>query len=587
MIALTVGLAVVVIATFTVVAMRAGGGSCGGSGLKLNVVSSPEKYGLMQKFARDYSGREVGGQCVEVVLQNKSSGEAMSALARGWNDQADGGPRPDVWSPAGSGWVNLLRYRLERSGDPDMVPDETPGIAVAPLVIAMPRPMAQALGWPRKQLGWDDVLKIAKDPKGWGDYGHPEWGKFRLGKTNPNFSTSGLNATVGAYFAATHKSDDLASSDLDSTEVQSYVRGVEGSVVHYGDTTLTFLQGLQRADDAGEGMSYVSAVAVEEMSVWYYNQGNPTGDPALAGKHAKPKTPLVAIYPKEGTLVSDHPFVTLRTAGAAKRRAAADFLKYLRGSDVQQRFQQNAFRTYDNQPGDLTKQSNGLLPDQPAKMLAPPAPRVLNKVLTSWEQLRKRANVLLVVDVSGSMKTNVPKAGKTRLQLVQASLTQALGEFIDLDSVGLWEFSTRLDGIKAYHELMPMGPLGASVSGGTRREALQSKINNLRTRGYTGLYSSTLAAYDQVKANEQDGAINSVVLLTDGGNDNDPNGISQSELMSKLDRESGVRIFTIAFGAEADKEVLKKISEATDAAWYNSSDPTALTQVLPAVTSNF
>jgi Ca-activated chloride channel family protein len=587
MIALTAVLAVGLIATFAIVALH-GGGGCGTSALRLNVVSSPEKFGLMRSFARDYSGHKVDGQCVEVTVQNKSSGEAMVALARGWNEQADGGPRPEVWTPAGSGWVNLLRYRLERSGGGgDMVPGDTPGIAAAPLVIAMPRPMALALGWPGKRLGWDDISKIAKDPRGWGAYGHPEWGRFRLGKTNPNFSTSGLNATVGTYFAATHKSDDLVAGDLDSTAVQSYVRGVEGSVVHYGDTTLTFLEGLQRADDAGEGMSYVSAVAVEEMSVWYYNQGNPTGDPALAGKHVKPRTPLVAIYPKEGTMVSDHPYVALRPSAADKQRAAAGFLDYLRGAAVQREFQKNAFRTYDNRPGDLTTQANGLLPDQPDKMLAPPAPRVLNKVLTSWEQLRKRANVLLVVDVSGSMNEGVPKTGKTKLQLVQASLTQAVGQFIDADSVGLWEFSTRLNGSNDWHELMPIGPLGAAVGGDTRRRALDGKINALRTRGYTGLYDATLAAYEHVKTNRQDGAINSVVLLTDGQNDNDPNGISQSDLLSRLDRDSGVRVFTIAFGAEADKEVLKKISEATDAAWYNSSDPTALEQVLPAVTSNF
>jgi Ca-activated chloride channel family protein len=467
------------------------------------------------------------------------------------------------------------------------VPADTPGIAVAPLVIAMPRPMARALGWPRKQLGWDDILELAKDPNGWGGYGHPEWGRFRLGKTNPNFSTSGLNATVGAYFAATHKSDDLTSRDLDSPDVQSYVRGVEGSVVHYGDTTLTFLQGLQRADDAGEGMSYVSAVAVEEMSVWHYNQGNPTGDPALAGRHAKPTTPLVAIYPKEGTLVSDHPYVALRGAGAAEQKAAAGFLAHLRGADVQREFQKNAFRTFDNRPGDLTTQANGLLPDQPDKMLAPPAPRVLNKALTGWEQLRKRANVLLVVDVSGSMRANVPTAGKTRMQLVQASLTQAVGQFVDVDRVGLWEFSTRLNGHNDHNELVSLGPLGASLAGTSRREALERRIDALRTRGYTGLYDATLAAYDHVKDNRQDGAINSVVLLTDGQNDNDPNGITQSGLLAELDRDSGVRVFTIAFGAEADKEVLRKISEATDAAWYNSSDPAALNQVLPAVTSNF
>ena len=37
----------------------------------------------------------------------------------------------------------------------------------------------------------DELNKMAQDPKGWAAHGHPEWGQFRLGKTNPNFSTSG------------------------------------------------------------------------------------------------------------------------------------------------------------------------------------------------------------------------------------------------------------------------------------------------------------------------------------------------------------------------------------------------------------
>ena len=41
---------------------------------------------------------------------------------------------------------------------------------------------------------------------------HPEWGRFKLGKTNPYFSTSGLNATIASYFAATGVSSDLTVS---------------------------------------------------------------------------------------------------------------------------------------------------------------------------------------------------------------------------------------------------------------------------------------------------------------------------------------------------------------------------------------
>ncbi len=69
---------------------------------------------------------------------------------------------------------------------------------LTPLVIAMPRPMAEALGLAR------GAARLRRHPapsrrtrQGWAAHGHPEWGAFQLGKTNPNFSTSGLSALVG------------------------------------------------------------------------------------------------------------------------------------------------------------------------------------------------------------------------------------------------------------------------------------------------------------------------------------------------------------------------------------------------------
>src|SRR5439155_14789766 len=141
-------------------------------------------------------------------------------------------------------------------------------------------------------------------------------------------------------------SSDLKESDIRDPKVLTFVKGVESAVVHYGDTTLTFLSNLQAADDRGQGLSYISAVTVEEKSVWDYNKGNPTGDPTTLGKHGPPHTPLVAIYPKEGTLLSDNPFVVLNATwvDAAKKHAAADFLKFLSKPDQQRRFQDAAFR---------------------------------------------------------------------------------------------------------------------------------------------------------------------------------------------------------------------------------------------------
>jgi Ca-activated chloride channel family protein len=165
---------------------------------------------------------------------------------------------------------------------------------VLPFFLAMPEPMVKALGWPDAAIGWADLLRLANDPDGWGAKGHPEWGAFKLGKTNPNISTTGLSATVGVFVAATGTSSGLTLDTLKDPRVREFVTGVEKSIAHYGDTALTFLTNLQRADDAGSALGYVGAVTVEEKSVADYNNGNPTGDLDAAGRHGNPKVPLAA-----------------------------------------------------------------------------------------------------------------------------------------------------------------------------------------------------------------------------------------------------------------------------------------------------
>jgi len=561
-------------------------GRCGGNAVTLAVTASSEKAQLMKQLAAAYTdeGHTVDGRCVRVEVTSKASGGAMAALAKGW-DEATDGPRPDVWTPASSGWVSLLEQRTLATDRPNLIPASIPKIAASPLVIAMPRPMAQALGWPNKQLGWADLLELSQDSTGWARHGHPEWGQFRLGKTNPNFSTSGLNATIGTYFAATKLSSDLTEKDLSSPKTRKFVEGVERSVVHYGDTTLTFLSNLQRADDQGAGLSYISAVAVEEKSVWDYNQGNPTGDPATLGRHPKPQVPLVAIYPKEGTLLSDHPWVVLTAPWVddAKRKAGADFLAYLQGPKAQARFQQSAFRDGRAKPGPLVTESNGLLRDEPKALLSPPAPPVLDKLLRNWASLRKRANVLLVIDTSGSMGEQVAGTGKSKLELAKQAARNSLSQFANGDQVGLWMFSTRLNGATDYRELVPVGPMDTQ-----RRAQLGERIDGLQPGGGTGLYDTSLAAYQFVKGRASADNINAVVLLTDGRNED--NGISLDNLLGQVRTEEGaqsVRLFTIGYGEDADLDTLRRISQTTNAAAYDSSDPTSIDQVFTAVISNF
>ena len=92
---------------------------------------------------------------------------------------------------------------------------------------------------------------------------------------------------MAEYYAATGKTSGLTLEDLARPDVAGFVKSVESAVVHYGDTTLTFLNNWYRADARGTALTYTSAVAVEEKSVIDYNSGNPDGE-LSTGRSAPP-----------------------------------------------------------------------------------------------------------------------------------------------------------------------------------------------------------------------------------------------------------------------------------------------------------
>lgn len=556
---------------------------------RVTVAASSEKAALLQQLAQTYngSGRTVDGACFDVQVNSVASGTAEANLAQGWDESLDG-PAPDAWTPAATTWVSLLASDLTAKDRPDILPADpttTTSIVSTPLVLAMPEPMAKALGWPDAQIGWSDVLALAKDPQGWAAKGHPEWGSFTLGKTNPTVSTSGLAATIGTLVAATGTSSDLTEAALQRPEVQQYLKDVETAVIHYGDTTLTYLTNLQHADDAGAALGYVSAVAVEEKSVLDYNAGNPSGNPATLGDHAPPKVPLVAVYPKEGTLYSDSPFVVLEApwSTAEKQAGARDFQEFLLLPEQQQAFTDAGFRTADGRPGEPITSSPQLIADGVTIALNPPGPEVLRDVRELWTQVRKPARVLVVMDVSGSMASESGYGSESKLELAKKAATSALTQLTDTDQMGLWAFTTDLPTPTTITaDLVDVGPLAQT------RQPIVDAIAGLTPLNGTPLYAATREAADAMNAQNDPNSINAVVVLTDGRNeytDNDLDGLLR-ELTASA-QENGVRVFTIAYGPDADLATLQEISEASRAAAYDARNPTSIDKVFSDVLSNF
>jgi Ca-activated chloride channel family protein len=226
-------------------------------------------------------------------------------------------------------------------------------------------------------------------------------------------------------------------------------------------------------------------------------------------------------------------------------------------------------------------------PDQPQTTLGVPAPPVLVKIIQKWSQDRKQARVLLVMDVSGSMGDNAGN-GASKLDLAKQAAIQALGQFSPDDLVGLRIFSTGISRTEPtdYLDLVPIGPIAS------QREQLANKIQSLVPTSGTPLYTTAQASYLDMKKSFDPARINAVVLLTDGRND-DPRNDDLNSLLSALRADSEgvsatpVRLFTIAYGRDADKNVLRSMAEATNAASYDASNPQTINNVFTAVVSNF
>lgn len=598
-----VGAAVAAIAAAAVLAAACSGGESGSGDdrsecIQVDAAVSSEKIDLLGDLADDFndSGATVDGTCIDVEVQKVASGVAAERLADGW-DTATDGPRPVIWSPASSAWGQILNQRLSTAGKPAMATDPV-SFMNTPLVIAMPRPMAEALGWPDQPIGWSDILALSRSANGWADEGHPEWGRFRLGKTNPNYSTSGLHALIAQTYAATGKTAGLSSEDLQNPTVQQYGRDIESSVVHYGDITMTFLNNWFRADRRGTALNYASAVAVEEKSLIDYNAGNPDGELDQGEKPRPPRTPLVAIYPTEGTLYSDNPLFVLDAdwVSGPQRAAAQQFQKFVMEPKNQKKVLKFGFRpgNPDVAVGAPITADNGVDPNQPQTLLEVPSGAVMDELLGRWAEQRKGARVMLVIDVSGSMGDPADPSdpgGPTKLDLAKEAVIDGLDSFKAEDLVGVRIFTSGIDGGPAdFVDLAPVQAIGPN------RERIKNQVDQLSPLNGTPLYSVTQRSYDQMLTGYDPALINAVILLTDGRNDDGNAADDREQLQSLLadvknsnDGENSrpVRIFTIAYGGDTNPAELKRISEASNATAYTATDATTINDVFAAVVSNF
>ncbi|WP_068280079.1 VWA domain-containing protein [Aldersonia kunmingensis] len=209
--------------------------------------------------------------------------------------------------------------------------------------------------------------------------------------------------------------------------------------------------------------------------------------------------------------------------------------------------------------------------------------RLADDAMQQFALASRPIRVLTVVDVSGSMSD--PAGAGTRLDLTMQAADAGLRVFADNSDVGYWAFSIDKGGPdQDWTELVPIRPLNEVVGNTTQREVLRAANNSLRgiVGGGTGLYDTTLAAVRRVRESYRPDAVNAVVLLTDGAND-DHNSITLARLLETLRAERDparpVTVVTIGIADGADVSVLQQIADATGGSSYVARDPAEIPDV--------
>ena len=483
------------------------------------------------------------------------SGDSMQQIL-------DGTLKPDIWSPAGRVWLNLLDAKWQQKYGTHIISTggtDTPSLVNSPVVIAMWKSEAQALGWPNTPIGWAEIAKLST--QGWSAFGHPElqqrFGNFKFGHTRPDLSNSGLDGVIGEYYAGANEQRTLTLDDVNNSSTKEFVSNVESSIIYYGDNSSNNSTGFFATRMFCSGPTYLSAAVMYESLVVAANEGK------IVNANNKPcqlPEPVVAIYPKEGPFFSDHPFVIPQASWITPsiKAAALVFRNFLLAPAQQQKALQYGFRpgilgiSIDN----VINSTNGADAQQPQATLVVPASDVIEQVLSSWESQRRKVDVMLILDRSGSM--NDPIGGTSKIEAAK----QGLGEFAnllgDLDGLGLTTFS---DDITVLTNVSALGP---------KRQQVLGLINGISAFGSTRLFDTIDQEYKALTS-QSSHHIKVIVVLTDGMDD--ASQLSEQQLLRDVaargtDAGSSIKVFTIAYGSDADVGVLTQIANASGGQEY-------------------
>ncbi|AOW94647.1 hypothetical protein BFN03_08585 [Rhodococcus sp. WMMA185] len=521
----------------------------------LAIAADPDIAPQIQTLADRFSATRpvIRDHCVTVTVTSVASDTVRDALSAGadapWNTDVLG-PRPALWIPSSSHSVNQIPVEGVINGD-------ARPLAISPVVLAVGPSVEGALtaasvDWrdlPSLQTGRDSVPPLGMAlPEG-------------PGAESTEMAVESIAASV-AGSPAGPVTEEQASSDPVTSALSELALGYEVVPGAKPATTRDALTALAtRGDPTTAG---IHAVAATEQQVYQTLRETPGTD-------------LTAYVPTGPTPVADHPAAILsgQSVDETQSRAAAQFADFARQPEQAQVLADAGFRIDGlDHPGDTTLTFPSLGP----ALVPADAAAATDLMQAIQNPITERASTILL-DASSSMGDLDGSA--TRLENTTAALAARLDQSPDTLNLGLWEYSTNLNDSRPYNILVATGPVsGGGYIEGTRRQALDNRLTKVEPAAGSATYASLEAAYKNAVDQYAPDRINSVLLITDSGNDDD--SVTSADLLATITEtftpSAPVRVDIVTIGQIPDLDTLQAVADRTGGTLeqVDSTDGTAL-----------
>ena len=353
----------VFLAVSAITSQGAGSGGAGQDGLPSNIsftfLYTSEKDGWIKDVTPAFEQWFFERFCITVHVELIVTGSHDSV-----NLILQESSQPTAWSPASSIWIPYLNQKWTDLGKGQEIAQDSTPLVLSPVVIA---------GWAsffedNNVTSFTDLYRLAQEGTEY-KYGHPD----------PLLSNGGVMAEVLEFADALGKKpEEFDFADFKNADALEFVRTIESKTVNYGKSTGFF----------GKWASENGPTAIDCFTV-YESVVISNADKATQ----KWGDSLVAIYPADGTLLSDHPFVILNApwVNEYQKFAASQYLYYLLQESNQDKAQEYGFRPANPSVPldvDVFNEKNGVAFEIKAPTYRPLSGESMENLFTVWPSVK-------------------------------------------------------------------------------------------------------------------------------------------------------------------------------------------------------